>query len=138
MQQQKDKIRVYALARELKIDLKDVLQYCKELGFEVKNQLSSLDPEQCEQLKLRIQRGNRSAPSAPATARPPITTQSLDAITKVRNLGPGRARPAADYPVKGPAAEELAADEDHAPAPDIVGPDLRAIADQIVARDAPR
>ena len=25
-----------------------------------------------------------------------------------------------------------------APAPDIVGPDLRAIADQIVARDAPR
>ena len=70
MQQQKEKIRVYALARELKIELKDVLQYCKELGFEVKNQLSSLDPEQCDQLKLRIQRGNKAAPSAPAPVRP--------------------------------------------------------------------
>src|SRR5262249_40072275 len=83
-----DKVRVYALARELKIDLKDVLQYCKELGFEVKNQLSSLDPEQCDQLKLRIERGNKSAPPAAPTARPPITTQSLDSIKKVRALVP--------------------------------------------------
>ena len=120
MQQQKEKIRVYALARELKIDLKDVLQYCKELGYEVKNQLSSLDPEQCDQLKLRIQRGNRTAPSAPAPVRPPITTQNLDAITKVRNLGPGRARPATDQPGKGAAADEPAQDEERVPEPDIV------------------
>src|SRR2546430_16599530 len=100
--QQKEKVRVYALAREWKVDLKDVLQYCKELGFEVKNQLSSLDPEQCDQLKLRIERGNKTAPSAPAPVRPPITTQSLDQITKVRNLGPSRPRPS-DHGVKAPS-----------------------------------
>jgi translation initiation factor IF-2 len=119
LQQQKDKIRVYALARELKIELKDVLQYCKELGFEVKNQLSSLDPEQCDQLKLRIQRGNKAAPSAPAPVRPPITTQSLDTITKVRNLGPSRPRPS-DHGVKVPTADEPAQVEESAPEPDAI------------------
>src|SRR5262245_12987707 len=51
-----------------------------------------------------------------------MTTQSLDAITKVRNLGPGRARPPSDHGVKIPAAEESAPVEELAPEPDVVSP----------------
>lgn len=48
---QSEKMRVYALARELDVDSKDLLHYCKELGYDVKNQLSSIDPDQVEKLK---------------------------------------------------------------------------------------
>src|SRR5207237_805835 len=43
---QKDKVRVYALARELDMESKDLLDFCRQAGIDVKNQLSSLDPEQ--------------------------------------------------------------------------------------------
>src|SRR5207244_13644268 len=37
---QREKVRVYALARELNVESKDLLDLCKQLGFDVKNQLS--------------------------------------------------------------------------------------------------
>ena len=42
---QKERVRVYALARELDIESKDLLDLCKQAGFDVKNQLSSLEPD---------------------------------------------------------------------------------------------
>src|SRR5262245_35339096 len=93
--QQKEKKRVYALARELDVDLKDILHYCKELGYDVKNQLSSLDPDQCDTLVERVKRGNKpSGPAVAATApsRPVITNQSLDSLNKVRTLPTARKR----------------------------------------------
>ena len=66
--QQKEKKRVYALARELDVELKDILQYCKELGYDVKNQLSSLDPDQCDTLIERVKRGNKPSGAAAAAA----------------------------------------------------------------------
>ncbi len=89
--QQKEKKRVYALARELDVDLKDILQYCKELGYDVKNQLSSLDPDQCDTLVERVKRGNKptaATATASAPARPVITNQSLDSLNKVRTIPP--------------------------------------------------
>ena len=65
---QREKVRVYALARELKIDSKDLLDLCKQAGFDVKNQLSSLEPEQRDQLEVMIKKGVHQTPAAPAPA----------------------------------------------------------------------
>lgn len=85
---EKEKKRVYTLARELGVDIKDVLLYCKELGYEgVKNQLSSLDPEQCDRVRERIERGSKTTASTPITPpRPELIQKSLETLTKVRTL----------------------------------------------------
>ncbi|MCX7702075.1 MAG: translation initiation factor IF-2 N-terminal domain-containing protein, partial [Gemmataceae bacterium] len=121
--QQKEKKRVYTLARELGVDLKDILLYCKELGYEgIKNQLSSLDPEQCDRLRERIERGSKAAASpASSPVRPVITHQSLETLTKVRTLpsrkkvespatpaGTAAAVPSASVPSAGAPVEEVA------------------------------
>ena len=82
--QQKDKKRLYQLVHEWDVDLKDLLQYCKELGFDVKNQLSSLDLDQCEVLHDRVKRGSKQAAAPSPAVRPPATTQPI--TQKVRVL----------------------------------------------------
>ena len=60
-----DKVRVYLLAKEVNVDTKQLLDYCKELGFaQVKNQLSGLEAEQVDALKERIKKGPRSGATA--------------------------------------------------------------------------
>ncbi len=86
-----EKVRVYALAKELKLDTKDILDLCHELGYpSIKNQLSGLEPDHVVALKKRVKDGPKSggsAPSAPAktapVAGPPRTLE-----TKVRTLPP--------------------------------------------------
>ena len=58
---QKEKIRVYVLARELNVESKDLLDLCKQAGFDVKNQLSNLEPEQREALEQTVKRGPQAA-----------------------------------------------------------------------------
>ena len=48
------KIRVFELAKTLGLETKAVLDYCRDLGYDVKNQLSSLETDQVEALKARI------------------------------------------------------------------------------------
>ena len=48
---QKERVRVYALARELDVESKDLLDLCKQAGFDVKNQLSNLEADQVVVLK---------------------------------------------------------------------------------------
>jgi len=38
---QKDKVRIYQLARDLNVDTKELIDLCRQAGFDVKNQLSS-------------------------------------------------------------------------------------------------
>src|SRR5258707_2488269 len=81
---QKEKVRIYALARELNIESKDLLDLCRQAGFDVKNQLSSLDPDQRDQVVLMIKRGG----SAVAVASPPKPASSVipQVMTPMRNL----------------------------------------------------
>ena len=52
------KVRVFNLAKELKLETTDVIEYCKELGYTaVKNQLNGLEPDQVEALKDRARKG---------------------------------------------------------------------------------
>jgi translation initiation factor IF-2 len=115
--QQKEKVRLYTLARELDIDTKILLQYCKELGFDVKNQLSSLDPEQSEQLKQRVERGNRPPTMPPAQSpRANIPTTGLPG-SKIRNLNQSKrtgreAEPAGPLPL---TEDEVVPSDSHFP-----------------------
>ncbi len=61
---QKERVRVYALARELDVESKDLLDLCKQAGFDVKNQLSNLESEQVVALKELIKRGSKTAPAS--------------------------------------------------------------------------
>ena len=69
--QQRDKVRVYILARELDIDTADLLRLCQQVGYDVKNQLSNLDPDQQKNLEEMVKKGSKS----PASAAPvkPVT-----------------------------------------------------------------
>ncbi len=55
------KTRIYELAKELGIDNKTVVNKAKDLGFDVKNHMSSLEDTQVEQIK-----GSFRSSSAPA------------------------------------------------------------------------
>ncbi|HEX5272842.1 MAG TPA: translation initiation factor IF-2 N-terminal domain-containing protein, partial [Gemmataceae bacterium] len=54
---QKEKVRVYALAKMLNIESKELLEMCQKAGFDVKNQLSSLDPEQRDAIEALVKQG---------------------------------------------------------------------------------
>jgi hypothetical protein len=70
----RERIRVYLLARELDIDTSDLLRLCLREGYDVKNQLSSLDAVQQSRLveavrKLKssgLMRSIRSLPEHPS------------------------------------------------------------------------
>jgi len=63
---QREKVRIYALAKELNVDIKDLLDLCHQAGFQVKNHMSSLDPEQRDAMELMVRKGGGVAVAAPA------------------------------------------------------------------------
>ncbi len=67
---QKDKVRIYALARELNIESKDLLEICRQAGYDVKNQLSSLDPDQRDAVESLVRKGGGRAVAVAAAPRP--------------------------------------------------------------------
>jgi len=68
----KEKVRVYQLARDLNVDSKVLLDLCKQAGFDVKNQLSNLEPEQRDALEVMMKKG-AAAPAKPAAPVKPVT-----------------------------------------------------------------
>lgn len=72
------KVRVFTLAKELNVESKLLLDYCKELGFaEITNQLSGLVPEQADALTERAKKGPKpGAGHAPAPA-PGVTLKNV-------------------------------------------------------------
>jgi len=102
---QKEKVRIYALARELNIESKDLLDLCRQAGYDVKNQLSSLDPDQKDQVVLMIKRGN----AAVAVASPPKPAASVipQVPTSIRVLDARPARRAVE-PQRAPTPEPAA------------------------------
>jgi translation initiation factor IF-2 len=102
----KEKVRVYVLARELNIDSKDLLDLCRAAGIEVKNQLSSLEPEQTEQItKLVQKKGTGSAPVAPPPPPPTLAHSGKVRVIAAPAHAPG-APPAKEPPA--PAAAPIA------------------------------
>ncbi len=104
-----EKVRVYALAKELKLDTKDILDLCHELGYAgIKNQLSGLEPEHVTALKTRVKAGPKTA--AP-TAAPPKSAPAVGPPkvleTKVRTLAPPKVAKPAEPKVEAPSHPEI-------------------------------
>jgi translation initiation factor IF-2 len=77
--------RVYALAKELGVESKELLDYCKELGYDIKNQLSALTNEQADAIVARAKSGPQGGVAVAVAPPPPvITKEKLD--SKVRTL----------------------------------------------------
>src|SRR5262245_14248162 len=79
---------------------------CRAHGIDVKNQLSTVEPEVREQIEQLVKRGSAAAASAKTTAAPVLPTK----MEKVRVLDSGRARTPTQAPpvrpsVPAPAAE---------------------------------
>ena len=72
------KVRVFELAKTLGLETKAVLDYCRDLGYDVKNQLSSLETDQVDALKQRIAKGGRPAVAPPSSATPSATSKGRE------------------------------------------------------------
>src|SRR5207248_3924252 len=104
---QAEKMRVYALAKTLDVESKTLLDYCKELGYDVKNQLSSIDPDQAAALTDRVKRGNQGGVAVAApTFVPPVNanlTNKVKTLTVPRKPTP---EPVSKTTLPSPATKE--------------------------------
>jgi translation initiation factor IF-2 len=111
------KVRVFALAKELGIDSKDLIQYCSDVGIQVKSSaLASITPEERdrvvayyeEQSAKGSDRASKSEEMGPVRREPPA-----DLSGKVRKLQPRspKARSAADETHADQPPEEAASEE---------------------------
>ncbi len=120
---QKERTRVYALARELDMESKDLLDMCRQAGYDVKNQLSSLDPDQRDAIELMIKRGGKTAVAVappPPAAAPPQPLPNLEKkvpVLNARRAPEVPARPAAPAAVTPAPTAPVAAPKEAAPPP---------------------
>jgi translation initiation factor IF-2 len=109
---QKDKVRIYQLARDLNVESKDLLDLCRQSGIDVKNQLSSLDPDQRDMIEGLVKKGGAVAVAAPPPPKSAVSMGHID--NRVRDLGRGTSRrepepPPRPAPVAAPKPVEPAA-----------------------------
>lgn len=89
---QKEKVRLYLLAKELNVDCKDLVDLCHRQGIDVKNQLSSIEPAQRDIIAGIISKGGLKAPvgkpaamvppPAPSSGPPPLVPQKPPQLSK--------------------------------------------------------
>jgi translation initiation factor IF-2 len=104
---EKEKIRFYALARELKMESKDLLDLCQRHGVVIKNQLSGIDPDLRDTIVklVKEQQSTSSAPAAPraATAPPVLPPKRPQVIGKGHTLPARETEPSPAKTVPPPA-----------------------------------
>lgn len=119
---QKEKVRVYALARELNMESKDLLDLCKDAGLDLKNQLSSLDPEQRDMIEALVKGGGPAKPAAqvtPAVSQPVVpqnfkknlpdlTSKPKLATTAGKKPSSAEVKPETETPEPIPSSAEVA------------------------------
>lgn len=117
------KIRIFALAKELGLDSKELIQHCNDAGLDVKSSaLASITPEERDVLLAHLKGASEAPAAAPpdaAETTPPRTAAETKAsVREIRSLGGGSQRrrpPSAASPFedkeKAPASEETPVDE---------------------------
>ncbi|MHB1425821.1 MAG: translation initiation factor IF-2 N-terminal domain-containing protein, partial [Gemmataceae bacterium] len=85
----KEKVRIYVLARELGMESKDLVALCRQNGIEVKSQLSSIEPEERDQIVQLMQQKGSSSSSAPPRSVPTLPPSKIRVLeTKPRPVPP--------------------------------------------------
>ncbi len=104
------KIRIFALAKELGIDSKDLIEHCNAAGIKLKNSpLASISPEERDLVLQQMKKGSPSVAAPPATEEVQMTPFARDPMRdagKIRSIKPVVSRPplARD---RGPAPVEV-------------------------------
>ncbi len=104
------KIRIFALAKELDIDSKLLIEYCAKAGIVIKNSaLASISPDEKERVMDIIRASGPSAPAAPAKTVVAPTRETAPEVTGMRQMRtmvsrpqPSRSRPVEPEPVAEP------------------------------------
>jgi translation initiation factor IF-2 len=86
----KEKIRIFALARELDMESKDLLVMCRQHGIDVKNQLSTIEPEVRDQIVQLVKRGATASPAPPVAVKPAPVLRAPQNQGKIKELAPSR------------------------------------------------
>lgn len=83
-----DKVRVYALARELNMESKDLLDLCRDNNIDVRNQLSNLKPADADRIVKLVRSGGGVATASPPprTEPAPISEQPVAPSRPLRDL----------------------------------------------------
>src|SRR5262245_31354750 len=98
---QKEKIRIYSLARELGLESAELVNLCRQAGFDVKNQLSSVDPEQREAIVKLVQQGSAPAAQSGRPHGPPVLPPPPK---EIKNIPASRGKqPVVRPPVEAPS-----------------------------------
>ncbi|MFM8477933.1 MAG: translation initiation factor IF-2 N-terminal domain-containing protein, partial [Planctomycetaceae bacterium] len=108
------KIRIFALARDLGLDSKVLIDLCEEAGVPLRNALATISEEERDQVVAYI----RKKGAAPTTDQPPE-------VTPVREQAPvGRKVPVIGTPPKSPhrTPQELSEQEELPPQPEATPP----------------
>jgi len=115
------KIRIFALAKELSLDSKVLIEHCQAAGLTVKNALATISPEERDKVVAYLAEGKGAAPAAPATETgtrtgemAPVRGNVSDLKSRVRNIrtmsprpsGAKPKEPAPEPPISEPAAVE--------------------------------
>src|ERR1700722_19713868 len=86
------KIRLFALAKELGIDSKDLIEHCNSAGIKVKNSpLASISPEERDLVLSHMKNAGSSVATAPpeeAQMTPFAAPSARDAGGKMRSIRP--------------------------------------------------
>ncbi|MDR1383374.1 MAG: translation initiation factor IF-2 [Planctomycetaceae bacterium] len=94
-------IRIYALAKQLKIETKELVDLCKRLGFDKGSGLASLDEDEANRIKAAL----KSSKTSGADPLAPIRPGSSHLSKSVPVLSPSKSKPTpsvASQPPKSP------------------------------------
>lgn len=137
------KIRLFALARELGLDSKVLIELCDEAGVKLRNALATITPEEKDQIVafIKNREGGGSAAPAPKEELAPVREEVTTAATKVREIRSMTPRP---QHVEEPQAEPeepadpapVESEADSSPEPDTVAETEPAAAEAATEAEA--
>lgn len=91
------KIRIFALAKELGLDSKELIQHCNDAGLNVKSSaLASISPEERDLVLEHMKRVKSGQPAAPIQEErtAPVRSDSTGSTRQIRNIRGGEGEPA--------------------------------------------
>jgi translation initiation factor IF-2 len=138
------KIRLFALAKELGIDSKDLIEHCNSAGIKVKNSpLASISPEEKDLVLSHMKNAGSSVATAPpeeAQMTPFAAPSSRDAGGKMRSIRPVVSRPPLQRERPAPAVElepEIPTTEPAPPVVETEAPAVEPAPPNVVASQSP-